>query len=108
MHLCKKAGVKFILGEQRGYFDHFVKKGAAVVGVVTKDGIEHPADKVVVAAGGWTASVVPEVSSLLETTGGSLAFIDIPKNRPDLLEKFGPSRFCGWSLKLAAHDEDSE
>ena len=107
LHLCKQAGVKFLLGD-KGAFGEFIKSGSKVLGVRTKDGVEHRADKTIVAAGGWTASIVPEVSSLLETTGGSLAFIDIPPHRKDLLKRFGPEEFCGWSLKLEKHEDDSE
>ncbi|OXG43667.1 hypothetical protein J010_06495 [Cryptococcus neoformans] len=109
LHLCKKAGVKFILDQRSGAFDKFIiHEGKTILGVVTKDGKEHRADKTIVAAGGWTASIVPEVSSLLETTAGSLCFIDIPENRPDLRKKYSPAEFCGWSLKLKADPGDHE
>ncbi|ORY21109.1 FAD dependent oxidoreductase [Naematelia encephala] len=105
LHLAKKAGVNFILDSKAGAFSSFITTGTEgdrrVLGVQTQDGKEHRADKVIVACGGWTASVVPEVSSLLETTGGSLAFIDIPRDRPDLLQRFGPKEFCTWSFESA-------
>ncbi|KAK8846509.1 hypothetical protein IAR55_005595 [Kwoniella newhampshirensis] len=95
-----KVGVKFVLDEVAGKFDSFVRSGQTVLGVKTKDGVEHLADKTIVACGGWTESIVPEVKGLLETTGGSVAFVDIPEDRPDLRKRFGPEEFCVWQLQL--------
>lgn len=53
LHLCKRAGVKFILHPVRGCFDGFIESGCVlnqrILGVSTKDGAEHRADKVIVA-----------------------------------------------------------
>ncbi|OTA56649.1 FAD dependent oxidoreductase [Hypoxylon sp. EC38] len=88
-HLARKAGVKFVLDPVRGKVVDITNKGDHPV-VHTADGIEHSADLVVVAGGGWTPSLIPEVQGLLETTAGSVANIQIPKNRLDLWEKFVP------------------
>ncbi|KAI1775929.1 FAD dependent oxidoreductase [Hypoxylon cercidicola] len=86
-HLAIKAGVQMILGPVHGkVLDVASKEGRPVV--YTADGREHSADLVVVAGGGWTPSLVPEVQNLLETTAGSVATIQIPKDRPDLWDKF--------------------
>ena len=106
LHLCKQAGVRFILDEKAGRFERYIKNGQSILGVITSDGREHRADKTIVACGAWTASVVPEARSLLETTGGSLCFVDIPSSRSDLLKRFGPEEFCGWSLKLESPNHD--
>ncbi|XXG95303.1 hypothetical protein Hte_001564 [Hypoxylon texense] len=87
-HLAKKAGVQMILDPVRGkVLDIKTKEGRPVL--YTADGSEHCADLVVVAGGGWTPSLVPEVQNLLETTAGSVATVQIPKDRPDLWERFG-------------------
>ncbi|RSH87283.1 hypothetical protein EHS25_003192 [Saitozyma podzolica] len=103
LHLCKQAGVKFILHPVQGCFDGFIESGCVlnqrVLGVSTKDGVEHRADKVIVACGGWTPSIVPATASLLETTGGSVAYVDLPPERTDLWDKFGPDQFCTWSFQ---------
>ncbi|KAI2627668.1 FAD dependent oxidoreductase [Hypoxylon sp. NC1633] len=111
-HLARKAGVKMILDPVRGKVLDIASTGKRPV-VHTADGQEHPAELVVVAgeylavetavpntralvddqyliAGGWTPSLVPEVSDLLETTAGSVATVLIPRDRPDLWERFAP------------------
>ncbi|OTA96211.1 hypothetical protein M434DRAFT_393066 [Hypoxylon sp. CO27-5] len=88
-HLARKAGVKFVLDPVRGKVVDITNKDGHPI-VHTADGIEHSADLVVVAGGGWTPSLVPEVQGLLETTAGSVANIQIPKDRLDLWEKFAP------------------
>ncbi len=89
-HLCEKAGVKFVLGET-GRLEHLVVdlRGETkhVLGLVTTDGLEHRTDLVIVAAGGWTPSLVPEVEGRLQTAAGSVITVSLPKNRPDLWEK---------------------
>jgi sarcosine oxidase/L-pipecolate oxidase len=53
LHLCKQAGVNFILHPVQGCFDGFIESGCVlnqrVLGVLTKDRVEHRADKVIVA-----------------------------------------------------------
>ncbi|KAI0097060.1 FAD dependent oxidoreductase [Hypoxylon sp. NC0597] len=88
-HLARKAGVKFVLDPVRGKVVDITNKDGRPV-VHTADGIEHSADLVIVAGGGWTTSLVPEVQGLLETTAGSVANVQIPKDRLDLWEKFAP------------------
>ncbi|KAI0890851.1 FAD dependent oxidoreductase [Annulohypoxylon nitens] len=88
-HLARKAGVKMILDPQRGKVVDITTEDDHPV-VRTADGLRHVANLVVVAGGGWTPSLVPEVQGLLETTAGSVANIRIPKDRPDLWERFAP------------------
>ncbi|KAI0836483.1 FAD dependent oxidoreductase [Hypoxylon sp. FL0890] len=88
-HLARKAGVKFVLDPVYGKVVDITDKDGHPV-VHTADGLEHPADLVVVAGGGWTPSLVPEVQGLLETTAGSVANIQIPRDRPGLWERFAP------------------
>ncbi|KAL7421329.1 hypothetical protein Q5752_004214 [Cryptotrichosporon argae] len=126
-HLCEKAGVKFVLGPQVGNFDGLVTagegEGRKVTALRTADGKEHKADVVVVAAGGWTPSVVPEVAGLLETTAGSVTTIQLPADRKDLWDKvsrgrawdstvqdveglrqYSPDNFPAWAYGLTGHN----
>ncbi|KAI1373123.1 FAD dependent oxidoreductase [Hypoxylon crocopeplum] len=99
-YLAGKAGVKMILDPVRGkVLDITSKDGHPVV--CTADGLEHSADLVVVAGGGWTPSLVPEVQGLLETTAGSVAMVQIPKDDPDLWARFGPDNqpVIGWGTR---------
>ncbi|WVQ67993.1 uncharacterized protein L199_006199 [Kwoniella botswanensis] len=100
-HLAEKEGVKFVLGPEIGKFDELlVEEGKVekkIKGLRTADGKEHPADVVIVAGGGWTPSIVPEVESLLETTAGSVVTITLPQDRQDLWDKFSPEKFPVWA-----------
>jgi sarcosine oxidase/L-pipecolate oxidase len=90
-HLCQIAGVQFVLGPEVGKLDHLIIEqtadGKQVKGVKTADGKEHLADVTVIACGGWTPGVVPEVDGILETTAGSVITIQLPQDRQDLWEK---------------------
>ncbi|KAI1405055.1 FAD dependent oxidoreductase [Hypoxylon fuscum] len=88
-HLAKKAGVKMLLDPVRGkVLDIKSREGRPLVH--TADGHGHSADLVIVAGGGWTPTLVPETQDLLETTAGSVATVQIPRDRPDLWERFAP------------------
>lgn len=98
LHLCKEAGVKTNLGDT-GRLQNIMFANNRATGIKTADGTEHLADLVIVAAGGWTPSLVPEASTILETTAGSVVTIQLPKEKPDLWEKFDPKNFPVWSWK---------
>ncbi|WWC61545.1 uncharacterized protein I303_104129 [Kwoniella dejecticola CBS 10117] len=103
-HLAEKAGVKFVLGPEVGKFEELLSEdgetGKKVTGLRTADGKEHAADVVIVAGGGWTPSIIPEVENLLETTAGSVVTITLPKDRQDLWDKFSPEKFPVWAYGL--------
>lgn len=86
-HLARSAGVKFVLGKGMGKVVEIEEDGGKPA-LKTVDGKTHPADLVIVAGGGWTPSLIPEASELLETTAGSVATIQIPKDRRDLWDKY--------------------
>ncbi|KAL1762840.1 FAD dependent oxidoreductase-domain-containing protein [Schizophyllum commune] len=97
-YLCTKAGVKFVFGEA-GKVVNLVKEEGKVVGVKTADGQTHRADLVILACGGWTPSLLPEVCDRLETTAGSVVQIQLPPKdeRLDLWDKFSPERSVVWT-----------
>ncbi|CAG7981606.1 unnamed protein product [Penicillium salamii] len=102
LYLCQKLGVQTKLGDQYT-FKEFIRDGDKIIGVKTGlDGTSFPADLVIVAAGGWTPSVVPEVADLLQTTAGSVAKIQLPpqNERHDLWRKYSSSEFPCWSWRL--------
>lgn len=53
----------------------------------------------VIVAGGWTASILPEAAQSVETTAGTVMFIDIPKERKDLWDRFHPDNYPVWSFR---------
>ncbi|QKX63017.1 uncharacterized protein TRUGW13939_10185 [Talaromyces rugulosus] len=99
-YLCEQAGVKFVLGRPHGELEELITEQAGsqkrVTGIRTKDGLSHSAGLVVVACGPWTSSVLPEAHRSVEATMGTVMFVDIPKDRKDLREKFHPDNFPVW------------
>ncbi|ETS84237.1 hypothetical protein PFICI_02262 [Pestalotiopsis fici W106-1] len=101
--LCEQAGVQFILGDPQGKIKRLIIDQAyqhrTVNGIETEDGRTHLADLVIVAAGPWTSSIIPEAHRTVEATAGTVMFMDIPKHRTDLYEKFHPDNFPSWSFR---------
>ncbi|ORY56985.1 FAD dependent oxidoreductase [Pseudomassariella vexata] len=99
-YLCVQAGVKFVLGEPQGQFKTLIIESNGtqkrVAGIKTCDGKRHFGDLVIVAAGGWTASIVPEAHNIVEATAGTVMFIDIPKHRQDLWKRFHSDNYPAW------------
>lgn len=79
-----------MLGDQ-GRFDELIVEEVGntrkVKGFKTTDSLKHYADVTVIACGGWTAGLLPEVEGILETTAGSVVTIQLPKHREDLWSK---------------------
>ncbi|GAW16912.1 hypothetical protein ANO14919_063590 [Xylariales sp. No.14919] len=92
-HLARKAGVEFILHHSKGKVVDIDTKDHQRPVVRTADGSTYEGDLVVVAGGGWTAGLLPETDGLIETTAGSVATIQLPKDRPDLWDRFSPENF---------------
>ncbi|KAL7319304.1 hypothetical protein PS15m_002457 [Mucor circinelloides] len=55
---CVQNGVNFILGEEAGRFKELVVDNCHIKGIITADKKQHTADRVIVAAGSWTPSVI--------------------------------------------------
>ncbi|KZT62596.1 FAD dependent oxidoreductase [Calocera cornea HHB12733] len=94
-HLCRKAGVKFVLGEDGKVTKFLTAKTATIqkiIGVKTVAG-EHPADLVIVATGAFTPLLVPQTAPSATATAGSLITYQLPQDRPDLWDRFAPERF---------------
>lgn len=100
LHKARALGVKFVFDAQAGAFEsYWHDKNGKVVGVKTHDGRTHPAEKVVMACGGWTPALVPELDGLCETTAGSVIMLKIPQDSP-LFDRFAPERYPSWMWKL--------
>ncbi|KAI1352597.1 FAD dependent oxidoreductase [Xylaria sp. FL0043] len=92
-YLARKAGVEFILHPTKGRVVDIDTGDSEKPSIRTADGVTHEGDLVVVAGGGWTAGLLPEADGLIETTAGSVATIQLPKDRADLWERFSPENF---------------
>ncbi|EPB81331.1 hypothetical protein HMPREF1544_11948 [Mucor circinelloides 1006PhL] len=55
---CVQNGVNFILGEEAGRFKELLVDNCHIKGIITADKKQHTADRVIVAAGPWTPSVI--------------------------------------------------
>ncbi|KAI9730745.1 MAG: hypothetical protein M1834_005714 [Cirrosporium novae-zelandiae] len=99
LHKAKGLGVKFTLGDPQGKFQAFKEENGKITGIETADGLFHPAKLTIMACGGWTPSLVPEMDGLCETTAGSVATIQIPRDSP-LYSRFAPENFPVWTWKM--------
>ncbi|KAF4952812.1 hypothetical protein FSARC_12554, partial [Fusarium sarcochroum] len=94
MHKAKRSGVQFVLGQTAGKVISIIQgSDGRVLGISTADGKTHHAALTIVACGGWTPSLIPELDGFAETTAGSVVIFKLPK---DLRERFSPSRFPAW------------
>ncbi|KAK5116545.1 hypothetical protein LTR85_009170 [Meristemomyces frigidus] len=99
LHLCQNAGVLVSLGPERA-LESLVQDETKVTGIKTADGTRHSADLVIVACGGWTPSILPQVEDLLETTSGSVLSLQLPNDRQDLWDKYSPELFPVWDWNM--------
>lgn len=72
------------------------KESGSCVGVTLADGTGLAADCTVVAAGTWTPSLVPEVSTMVRIVGQPIVFF-----RPADPASFRPPRFYPWAADIA-------
>lgn len=98
LHLAQKLGVKLVLDRRVGSFERFHEPNGKVAGIVTADGKVHEATLTLIALGGWTPTILPEMDGLCETTAGSVAMLQIPQDSP-LFQKFSPENFPVWQYK---------
>jgi glycine/D-amino acid oxidase-like deaminating enzyme len=70
---ARAAGVLFREGHR---FAGFLDEGSRVAGARTAAGLELRADRVLVAAGAWTPSLLPELSDVMWTTGQPVVHFD--------------------------------
>ncbi|KIX95314.1 uncharacterized protein Z520_08831 [Fonsecaea multimorphosa CBS 102226] len=100
LHKAKRMGVDFVLHPESGRFEGFwYDDRGKVIGIRMRDGQTHLASKVVMACGGWTPSLLPELDGICETTAGSVVMLKIPRQSP-LFERFAPERFPSWSYRM--------
>ncbi|KAL1597295.1 hypothetical protein SLS60_008879 [Paraconiothyrium brasiliense] len=97
---ARKFGARFVLDPSAGAFDGFMTtSGGDIIGIQTKDGIRHPAKLTIMACGGWTPSLLPDLDGLCEATAGSVIIYKIPRTS-SLWERFSPGQFPTWLWKV--------
>ncbi|KAI9247124.1 FAD dependent oxidoreductase [Phascolomyces articulosus] len=65
---CVNNGIQFILGANTGCFEKLYRQENKVLGIQTKDQKIHRADRVIIATGPWTASLI-DLGDKLTATG---------------------------------------
>ncbi|KAI4596663.1 hypothetical protein KJ359_005005 [Pestalotiopsis sp. 9143b] len=100
---ARKLGVHFVFGAEAGRFESLLWKENAVTGIKTADGKMHRAAMTIMACGGWTPVLLPQLDGLCEATAGSVALIKIPRGSP-LWKRLGPDRFptFTWNMRAGA------
>ncbi|KAI9138351.1 FAD dependent oxidoreductase [Paraphysoderma sedebokerense] len=82
----KRLGCKFVTGFPAGCFDSFIHSSTSsstVIGIRTADGHSHFGDKILVACGAWTASVLPEIDSTIRAHMMPVIHFRIPTSKKD-------------------------
>jgi len=107
LHLCHKAGVHIHLGPSHALENiTYSSNKTKATGITTASGHHHKADLLILACGGWTPSLLPtKLSHLLETTSGSVLSTRLPKDRPDLWNRFAPANFPVWSWNMGSYSQ---
>lgn len=107
LHLCMKSGHVITHFGPDNALESLTKTGNRITGITTTAQENHTADLVLIATGGWTPSLLPQTSNLLETTGGSVLTVQLPKDRLDLWEKYSPDNFPVWSWNMNNYEPSS-
>ncbi|CAH0032854.1 unnamed protein product [Clonostachys rhizophaga] len=88
LQLAKFGGATTISGPGQGEFTGFIRaenEPNRVIGIKTKDGKEHRADYVIVAAGPYTPQIVSELQSFVTATAGNFHFRQGTRASPALI-----------------------
>ena len=102
LHRIEQLGVKVVLGDPEGTFSRLLRHPDTykTTGVETADGAIHAASLVILACGGWTPSLVPQLDGICETTGGSVSIFQLPHGNKKLWDRFAPENFPTWKYKI--------
>ncbi|RFU28298.1 hypothetical protein B7463_g8031, partial [Scytalidium lignicola] len=105
LHKAKTLGVETVLGGAAGTFKSFLRDpNSKITGVKTVDDCCRTASLVIMACGGWTPSIVPQMDNLCETTGGSVSIFQLPTGSP-LWDRFSPENFPTWAYNIMHGEE---
>lgn len=102
LHKARCQGVRFVLDPVAGALDSIWYDSdclSTATGIKTKDGKVHLAAMNIIACGGWTPSLLPDLDGLCETTAGSVAVFKIPRQSP-LYDRLSPEKFPSWQWKM--------
>jgi len=96
LHKARQFGARFVLDPVAGAFESLIiSSSGKVQGIKTKDGKSHLAELTIMACGGWTPTLLPELDGLCEATGGSVVMYKIPRSSA-LWDRTSPENFPTW------------
>lgn len=84
-HYLSGKGVKFVLGNETGKVDSLLYEGKKCWGIKTGDGKIHKAALTIVAAGAWSAHLVPAVGGFVAARCWSVAHVQLNETEADYL-----------------------
>ncbi|KAF9887175.1 hypothetical protein FE257_010429 [Aspergillus nanangensis] len=100
LHQAKALGVNLILGGMKGTFSNFLgEANSHITGVRTADGVSHCAELMIMACGGWTPTLVPQLDNVCETTAGGVCIFQLPPDST-LWDRFAPENFPTWTYDM--------
>lgn len=106
--LLEKSGVKFHFGELGTFQEliHDERNDKKVIGIKTKDGKSHFSDLIVASAGSWTTSLVPQLQHRTQASLANIIYVEIPKTRQDLIDKYSNYPHIQWKTTLSENDRN--
>ena len=110
LHKARSLGAKLVLGAGNGEFKEFINSSsppnessgdteAEIIGIRTLDNESHYAAKVIIACGGYTPSILPQLDGICETTAGSVAMLKIPRHSK-LWERLAAEHFPTYTWNI--------
>lgn len=105
--LESKYGVKFYFGE-KGEFQSLVyaDDGITVKGIETLDENQHFANYIILAAGPWTTSLLPDLQHRTQASLANIIYVKIPKSRQDLIDKYSEYPHTQWKTTSSENDRN--
>ncbi|TID30188.1 hypothetical protein CANINC_001195 [Pichia inconspicua] len=106
--LLENEGVVFHYGDEGTFVSPIHSPGSAttIKGIKTKDGKEHKADLVVVSAGPWTTSLIPQLQNRTQASLANIVYLEIPKSRQDLRDKYSEYPHIQWKTTSSEFDRN--
>lgn len=106
--LLEKEGVKFFYGDAGSFKEpiYCSKDKSVVKGIVTEDGVKHRAELVIVSAGSWTTSLVPQLQHRTQASLANIVYLEIPKSRQDLIDKYSEYPHIQWKTTTSENDRN--
>lgn len=101
LHKARSLGARFIFGDSEGRLDSLCYEGSKVTGIRTRDGQIHHASMTILACGGWTPVLLPELDGLCEATAGSVVIMEIPR-QSTLWDRLSPQNFPTFMYNMRA------